>query len=105
IAQSASVFVRESAMIKGTVLPLSTYVFKQFAQELIRFAYALAGCIVVCLWSGLWPGPGWLLAIPGLALMIVATPAATIIMGLLGARFRDMSFIAPNLLRVGMFLT
>lgn len=105
LGQGTTLFVREEAMIKGTVLPLSTYVFKQMVQLLIRFAYALVGCVGILLLAGVRPSMGWLEALLGLALLVVATPPMIVIMGLLGARFRDLSFVVANLLRIGMFLT
>jgi lipopolysaccharide transport system permease protein len=105
ISLGTSVFVREEAMIKGTVLPLSTYVFKLLAQSVIRFGYALAGCVGLILLGGMTPSPIWFYSLPGLLLLALAAPPVIAIMGLLGAMYRDMQFVVSNLLRVGMFIT
>lgn len=105
IGQSATVFVREEAFIKGTRLPLSVYVFRATLQAVIRSSYALAGCIVIMLLLGTYPTIGWLWAFLAILIIIAVTPAVTIVVGIIGAYFPDMQFVISNLIRLGLFIT
>lgn len=105
VTQAVSLFPREESFIKGTTLPLSVYVLRQTMQAAIRGGYALLGCVALLLLAGSMPGPGWLGALLGLAVVLAATPAIIIVFAFLGAWFPDSQFIVSNLMRIGMFLT
>lgn len=105
LTQSTSLFLREESFIKGTTLPLSTYVMRLTAQSLIRAAYALAGCVVILLVTATPISVGWLWAAFGLLLIVLVTPAAIIVFAMAGAFFPDVQFVVTNLMRLGMFLT
>lgn len=105
ITQSVALFSAEESFIKGTTLPLSVYVMRLATQSVIRAAYALAGCILILLFADvpvLW---GWLWALPSIALLLAAAPAAIILFAFLGAYLPDSRFFVGNLMRIGMFLT
>jgi lipopolysaccharide transport system permease protein len=100
-----ALFTREESFIKGTPLPLTIYVLRTTLQTVIRDGYALLGCLFILLLSGTALSFGWVWAALGLFLLIVATPAAIILLAFLGAYFPDSQFIISNVMRVGMFLT
>lgn len=105
INQSISLFVREEGMIKGTVLPISIYVLRQTMRSVIRSGYALAGCVVLLLLAGDSVPLGSFWAIPGMIVIILATPAVVTVFAFIGAFFPDSSYIISNAMRIGMFLT
>lgn len=105
ITQSLTLFVREESFIKGTRLPLTVYVMRLATQSVIRALYALGGCILILQLAGDGIHVGWLLALPGVLLLLLATPAAVLIFAFLGAYFPDSQFFVANLMRIGMFLT
>lgn len=105
IGMSTSLFSREESFIQGTTLPVFVYVMRLTVQCIIRAAYSVAGCVVILLLSGTWISMGWLLSLPGLLLIVLATPAVITIFAFLGAFFPDSQFIVGNIMRVGMFFT
>jgi len=103
--QAMSLFVREESLIAGTPLPLSVYVLRLTAQSLIRFAYALAGCVILLAITGIvWSGSS-VISLLGLLNLVVATPAVIIVLAFVGAYFPDGQFIISNVMRLMMFLT
>jgi lipopolysaccharide transport system permease protein len=105
LTQSVSLFVREAGYIKGTTLPLSLYVMRLTAQSVIRMTYALAGCVAILVLAGTPVTTSWFSSLAGLALVVVATPAAITVFAILGTFFADIQFIMPHVMRLGMFLT
>lgn len=105
ITLSISLFVREESFIKGTTLPLSVYVMRLTIQSLIRFGYALPGCVGILALGGIGLNTGWLWSAVGILLIAITTPAAVILLAFLGAYVPDSQFIVNNLMRLGMFLT
>ena len=105
IAQSASLFPREESFIKGTTLPLSVYVMRLTMQSVIRAGYALAGCAVILIFSGISVTPAWTWSVLALALIVAITPAIVIIFAILGAFLPDSQYVVSNAMRIGMFLT
>lgn len=105
ITLGTTLFLRDQSFIKGSVLPLSTYVLRQSSQSIIRSSYALLGCLLVMLLSGVDFTIGWLYATLGLILVLLTTPAVIVVCAILGAAFPDVQFIVNNVLRVLMFAT
>jgi lipopolysaccharide transport system permease protein len=105
ITQSVSLFAREEALIKGTTLPLSVYVMRLAMQSVIRGTYALFGCIVILVISGVALSTGWAWSVLGILIILATTPAAIILFAFAGAFFPDIQFIVSNFMRIGMFLT
>ena len=105
IALGVTLFLREENFIKGTVLPLSTYVLRQTAQSLIRSSYALVGCVAILAWSGVAVTPAWLAALPGILLIVVTGPAAVLVFAMCGTFFPDMQFVIGNVMRLMLFVT
>ncbi|MDB5540689.1 MAG: transporter permease [Devosia sp.] len=105
ITQAVTLFEREESFIKGTTLPLSVYVMRLTLQNLIRSAYALAGCVVILLLAGVTVSGAWLWSGLGVCLILVASPAVVTVFAFLGVFFPDSQFIIANLMRVAMFAT
>jgi len=105
LSMSATLFTREQSLIKGTVLPISTYVLRQTLLVTIRAFYALLGAIPVLLFSGVDFTPAVLSAVPAVLLLLLTAPAVAVLFGLAGAFFRDFQFIVVNAMRLLMFVT
>ncbi|MBN9220059.1 MAG: ABC transporter permease [Mesorhizobium sp.] len=105
IAMSVSLFQREASFIQGTTLPLFVYVMRLTMQCIIRAGYSMAGCVLILFLAGYGFAMGWLFSLPGLLLIIVATPALITVFAFVGVFFPDSEFIVGNLMRVGMFFT
>ncbi|MAS05529.1 MAG: ABC transporter permease [Ahrensia sp.] len=102
---SSDLFVREASFIRGTTLPLTTYVLRLTLQSVIRSAYALVGCVAILLVAGVYPVGMWLWSIPGMALIVLTAPPVILIFAIAGAHFPDLRFLVQNVIRLGMFLT
>lgn len=105
ISKGVSLFTREESFIKGTVLPLSVYVMRQWMQSIIRAGYATVGAIGILILTGTMPSFAWLSSVPAIALILATAPAVLILFAVAGAIFPDLSFIVGNLIRLGLFLT
>lgn len=105
LSLAAGLFQREESFIRGTTLPISTYVMRTALQCLIRAGYGLVGCVMILVASGVVPTLDWFWALPGLALVILVTPPLITIFAFAGAFFPDSQFLVGNFMRVGMFIT
>lgn len=105
LSLAAGLFQREEAFIRGTTLPLSVYIMRTVLQCLIRAIYALVGCVLILILAGVPPTFAWLWALPGLAIVILVTPALITAFAITGAFFPDSNFLVGNFMRVGMFIT
>lgn len=105
ITQGVTLFSREESLIKGTPLPISTYVFRLTAQSMIRNSYPLLGCLVILMLTGMYPTASWLWSGLGIIVVIIAAPAIATVSAFLGAYFPDSHYLVSNAMRVGMFLT
>lgn len=105
LSTSASLFLREQSLIKGTVLPISTYVLRQTSHTAIRSSYALAGAIPLIIYSGAVPSMALLTVVPALLLVLITAPAVSILFGFAGVFFRDFQHIVTNAMRLLFFVT
>src|SRR5690606_3557361 len=93
VTQGVSLFSREESFIKGTPLPLSTYVFRLTMQSIIRNGYALFGCLCVLLLVGVYPSFSWFLSLFGILIIVLTAPAAITIFAFIGIYFPDSRYI------------
>ncbi len=105
ITSSARLFVKEESLITGTKLPITVYVMRLTMQSLIRSGYMVIGCLGIVLWSGTPIDIAWLWSLVAIALILVITPAAIIIVAIAGTYLPDLQFVISNVMRIGLFLT
>ena len=105
INDSCAVFSGSAASIRQSQLPLSFYVFKLICRHVIAFAHNFSIYVVVWLFFPIDLGWSAFLAIPGLALILLAGFFAALIIGPLSARFRDIPPIIGSLMQIFFFLT
>jgi len=86
-------FSSEAGWIRSEKLPLSTYVFKCIAREF--YNTALTAIVVVFAFVYLQYGVSWgaLYSIPAFIFLIVNTFWIKVLLGILAAKFRDISFL------------
>lgn len=105
MTQSATMFVREESLIKGTTLPVSVYVLRQVSVTAMRSFYALAGAVPVTFIAGAGITPALITVLPAIVLLLLTAPAVTMVFGYLGVLFRDFQFVVSNVIRLLMFVT
>jgi ABC-type polysaccharide/polyol phosphate export permease len=94
-----------SGLIKSIPSPLVLHIYRMLARQTIVLAHNVT--LIVLLWAIFrWDfGPGILLAIPGLVIIAVALAGASLVLGVLCARFRDIQQIVATLLQLLFLVT
>lgn len=105
INESTQLFVLAQRYVKQIRLPITLFIFRLLARNLIVLGHNFVVYIAVAAIVGLNPGWYCLLAIPGLFLGIVSLFWIALFFGMLGARFRDFPQIVTSLITVMFLLT
>ena len=105
INEGSLVFVTASESIRNSPLPLSLHVFRLIWRNLVVLAHHLVLLPLLILVFAITPGPAMLLAVPGLILLTLFAFFAALLLGLLGARFRDIAPVVGNFMQLLFFLT
>jgi ABC-type polysaccharide/polyol phosphate export permease len=105
ITESSMLFVLAGRYIKQTRLPVTLFVFRLLARNLIVLAHNFVIYIVVALLTGLRPGWTALLAIPGMLITMVCLFWIGMLFAMLSARFRDFPQIINSLVQVVFYVT
>jgi homopolymeric O-antigen transport system permease protein len=105
INDSCRVFVDSADTIRNSSMPLSVHVLRLLCRNTIVLGHNLLIVPVVLIVFGIRPGAwAWTVA-PALLLLWFAIFWVSLLLGLLGARFRDISQVVSNLLQLLFFLT
>ena len=105
ITEGCEAFVGAGGIIKQMNLPLSVHVYRVVWRNLIVLAHNAVIYVVVAVFFSVQPGWGGLLALPGLVLLCLNGVWVGLLLGLVAARFRDLSPIVISVMRVSFFLT
>jgi ABC-2 type transport system permease protein/lipopolysaccharide transport system permease protein len=105
ILDGTKAFIEAEGLIKQLPVPLSTHVYRDIWRNLIVFAHNIWIYIGVSVWFDVFPGPGALLALVGLAVLAVNALWVGLLFGLVSARFRDVPQIVASVVQVSFFLT
>lgn len=100
-----TVFSGASAYILQVNVPLSIYVYRLLWRNLIILAHNALVYLAIVMIFGLWPGPAGLLLLPGLVLVGLIGMAASFLLGVLSARFRDIPPIVASVVQIMFFLS
>jgi lipopolysaccharide transport system permease protein len=92
-------------VIRQLPLPLTTHALRSVFRNIVSAAHSLPLIIVVFAAMGHWPGMEALLVIPGLVLLGINSFAASIFLGMVCARFRDIGQIVTNVMQLAFFMT
>lgn len=105
ISEAGSLFTGSESYIKQIRLPYSLYAFRFIWSRIIIFGHNLIIYIGVLIYFQIWPGSGILLAVPGLVLLSVNLTLASLLIGMLSARFRDIPQIISSVVQIAFFIT
>ena len=103
--EAGTLFVSHAETVRNVPLPLSIHPLRATTRNLIVLAHNIPVVAVVLLVFGDRPGWAALTVIPALALLAVIAFSATLLFGLVGARFRDVPPVIANLTQLLFFLT
>jgi len=105
LTESGTLFTSSESYIKQISLPFSIYVFRSSWAKLIIFGHNFVIYFGVLIYFRIWPGPVGLLAILGLLIVVVNGFFASLTIGMLSARFRDIPQVINSVVQILFFLT
>jgi lipopolysaccharide transport system permease protein len=105
INDGCQVFIAAAPYLKQGAVPRSVFVWRSLARQVFFLAHHLMLYLPVAIWAGVRWSPQMVLAVLGLLVAIINLHALSITLGLLSARFRDVSNIVSSSLQLLMFLT
>ena len=105
ITESSSLFVRQSALIRNLQLPVSLYLFQQYCRNVLNLLHNLPVIVVVFLILGHSWNINQLYVFPAFILVSINLLWMMLLIGMLGARFRDLEQIIAMIFPLLMFLS
>jgi ABC-type polysaccharide/polyol phosphate export permease len=105
IGEGCSALFSVENVVKQIKMPLSIYIYRMAARNVIVFGHNIVVVIAVLVFFHVPVGLRDLLAIPGLAMVVVTCIPIALVLAMFCARFRDMPQMVASLLQVGFFVT
>ena len=105
LGDGCTAFTSSESLIKQLPLPLFTHILRSSIRNSIILAHDLLILPVVFWWYSVAPGWDILLAIPGFAILSLALISASLMLGILCTRYRDMPQMVSSVLRVSFYVT
>lgn len=105
VSDGCIAYTQNEGMIRSIRMPFSLYAARVVLRNMHILAHNLLVIVVVYLALRIWPGSPALLALPGFALWLLDGLAASVLLGALCARFRDIPPIVASLLQIAFFVT
>jgi len=105
LSEAGTLFTGAESYIKQIRLPYSLYVFRFMWGKVIIFAHNFVVYIAVLVYFHAWPGSVVLYAIPGFVLVTLNGALASICLGMMSARFRDIPQIVASVIQIIFFIT
>lgn len=105
IIDSSTVFTQAAVFMRQDALPRTVFVLRLMVRNVIVLAHNLV--IVPLAFLIFLVRPSWtvVLAVPGLAIVLVALFFITLVLGVLATRFRDLPQIVQNGMQLFFFVT
>jgi lipopolysaccharide transport system permease protein len=105
LTEGGTLFTGSESYIKQIRLPYSVYVYRSGWAKLIVFFHNFIIYFGVLLYFHIWPGLVAVLAIPGLALVVINGALANLWIGIVSARFRDVPPVIASMVQIVFFVT
>lgn len=105
LTEAGTLFVGSESYIKQIKLPYSVYVYRSTWSKFVIFAHNFVIYFGVIWYFGIWPGPIALLAIPGLFIVCLNGAMASLFIGIVSARFRDIPQVISSVVMIVFFVT
>ncbi|GAN68493.1 ABC transporter permease [Acetobacter orleanensis] len=104
LQDGCTTFTSASGLIHSARMPYSLHVLRATVRNLLTVAHNIPVVIVVFLWFRVAPTWSWTTPV-ACGLWIVDSFMATLLLGILGARFRDVPPIVASTLQILFFVT
>lgn len=105
IGEACTTITSAESVVRQMPLPYSVHALRTVFRNAVVAAHNLPLIIIVFLIFGVSPGWGALMAIPGLVLLAVNAFWASLLLGMLCARFRDIPPIVASIVQIAFFMT
>ena len=105
IAEAPATFVRQAGIIKNVIVPIWFFVFRLVSRHLINFLHNALIIVGVLWYFDIALTPVFMLAAPGFLLVILNLFWLVYILGMAGARFRDLEYLINAFLPLLFFLS
>jgi ABC-type polysaccharide/polyol phosphate export permease len=105
ITEGCDSFISSGMIIKQTAIPMTSFIARMVARNLINFAHQLLIIIAVIVFFGLWRVANPLLSLAGFVLVMVNLTWIALASGIISARFRDVPQIVTAVVQVAVFIT
>ena len=105
IVESTSVFSRQANIIRNLNLPIALHPAQLVLRHVINLAHNIPLFIVVALLLGRSFSLQTLMVVPGLLLVVANLYWMSMMIGTLGARFRDLEYLISMIMPLLMFLS
>jgi ABC-2 type transport system permease protein/lipopolysaccharide transport system permease protein len=105
LTEGGTLFTGSESYIKQIRLPYSVYVYRSAWSKLVTFFHNFIIYFAVLLYFQIWPGTVGLLAIPGLAIVVINGALASLCIGIISARFRDVPPLISSIVQIVFFVT
>jgi lipopolysaccharide transport system permease protein len=105
INESGSALIESEQTLKSVRIPYCVFIFRVVLRNLIVFAHNITIFVVVAIIFGKWPTASIFLLPVGLTLAILNYIWISLLLAVIGARFRDVIPLVINLTTVLFFIT
>lgn len=105
VQDACTTMTSAEGVIRQLRVPFTVHALRSLFRNGLTAAHSLPLIPIVFLAFGYMPGPEALLALPGLILLLVNAFSASMLLGMVCARFRDIGPIVSNVMQLAFFLT
>ncbi|WP_159350596.1 ABC transporter permease [Roseomonas harenae] len=105
VGDACSTMTSAEGVIRQLRIPFTVHALRTVFRNALTAAHNLPLILLVLLIFWKIPGPEALLALPGVALLLANAFFASLLLGMLCARFRDIGPIVTNVMQLSFFLT
>jgi ABC-type polysaccharide/polyol phosphate export permease len=98
-------FTSADNMIRSVRLPMTMHALRMIFRNVIIFFHNILAFAPFAIYLGIRPQWLWLMALPGVVLIVLAAFPVSLILGIFCARFRDMQQIVTSVVQLAFFLT
>jgi lipopolysaccharide transport system permease protein len=105
ISEGCLCFTESETVIRSVRMPLCVFPLRVLVRNALVLAHNVVVIVLVYVIFAIWPGWPALLSLPGIALWLVDGMAMCLLLGAVGARYRDIPPIVASVVQIAFFMT
>ena len=105
VMESTDAFIVSKDLLSSFGMGYTSLIARAVTRNLVVLGYQLMAFLVVTILLGNYPTISWLVAIPGLLVVVIVGFFLGLLISIIAARFRDFTELINNLLRLVFFAT